>query len=90
MAPDQQMDAADLRQLGQQIREPDLTDETRAADEQYLLSAQCRAHGKRDAIVLRVEMNHGHVNPRRRPLRRPDRFVQYFWFFREAKVVQQL
>ena len=51
IAANQQIDLADFRQVGEQIREPHFADESGGADQENIFAAQRVANGKRRAAI---------------------------------------
>ena len=62
VVPHQQIDAADFRQIREQIRQPHFADESRRADQQNVFSAQ-RIRGRKAVAspLRRIEMHYRHV-----------------------------
>ena len=90
VSANQQVNTANLRQLREQVRQPYLSDESSAADQQDVFSAQRAAHRKRRILVAGIEVDHGQAHARRRALRWTYGGVQRVWLFPEAQVPQQL
>ena len=51
IASDEQINSADLRKVGEEIREPHFADEARGADQKNIFAAQRIAHREGKAIV---------------------------------------
>ena len=51
IAPDEQINSADFRKVGEEICEPYFADEARGADQKNVFAAQRIAHGEGKAIV---------------------------------------
>src|SRR3989449_1723704 len=90
LTPDQKIDFADLRQVVEQGRQPDLADEPGNAYQQDLLSSERFAHRKRRNLLVLVEQHQGPVIPGRGALGRNHRRLQDLRPRLESQVPRQL
>src|ERR1700691_5447249 len=89
MSADEQRHPPDLRQIGEQAREPDLPDKARGTDQQNVLSAERLAHREVCSTVARIKMDDRHVCLRHLPPSPLNRAIQRVWIFREPQMPQQ-
>ena len=90
IVPHQQEDAADVRKISQQIRQPHFADEARGANQQNILAAQSFAHRKRRASIARFEVHYRNAGVRLGPPGGLNRIIEHFRVFLEAKHLDQL
>ena len=82
---DQQVDAANFWEIGEQIREPNFSDEARGADEQYIFSAERGTDGKSLVPIARFVVDYGDVDFGRGAFGWFDGFVEDLGIFFEAQ-----